>query len=91
MNQKENQLNNILQALNTVCAMKEDYLSLLQQLAENNPSKLKNTQENLTFTQKEIDKMPKAFKREFRAEGCTIRISRRKVSKNGYTYERCKV
>jgi len=87
MNQKENQLNNILQALNTVCAMKEDYLSLLQQLAENNPSKFKNTQENLTFTQKEIDKMPKAFKREFRAEGCTIRISRRKVSKNGYTYE----
>ena len=87
MNQKENQLNNILQALNSVCAMKEDYLSVLQQLAENNPSKLKNTQENLTFTQKEIDKMPKAFKREFRAEGCTIRISRRKVSKNGYTYE----
>ena len=31
--------------------------------------------------------MPKTFRKEFRTDGCTARISKRKVSKNGYTYE----
>ena len=41
----------------------------------------------LTFTTKEIDQMPKTFKKEFRAEGCTARIRKRQTGKNSYTYE----
>ena len=44
----ENQLNNILEALNNVCAMKDDYLALLKQLAMNNPSILKNANKKLS-------------------------------------------
>ena len=87
MKNNDNKLNNILEALNNVCAMKDDYISLLQQLAVNNHSILKNTNQNLSFTQKEIDKMPKAFRKEFRTDGCTARIYKRKTSKNAYTYD----
>lgn len=41
----------------------------------------------LKFTTKEIDQMPKTFKKEFRAEGCTARIRKRQTGKNSYTYE----
>jgi integrase len=41
----------------------------------------------LQFTTKEIDQMPKTFKKEFRAEGCTARIRKRQTGKNSYTYE----
>ena len=41
----------------------------------------------LKFTTKEIDQMPKTFKKEFRVEGCTARIRKRQTGKNSYTYE----
>ena len=41
----------------------------------------------LTFTQKEINQMPKIFKKEFRANGCTAHIRKRKCGKNSYTYD----
>ncbi len=41
----------------------------------------------LKFTTKEIDQMPKTFKKEFRADGCTARIRKRQTGKNSYTYE----
>ena len=43
--------------------------------------------DGLKFTTKEIDQMPKTFKKEFRAEGCTARIRKRQTGKNSYTYE----
>lgn len=41
----------------------------------------------LIFTQKEINQMPKAFKKEFRTNGCTAHIRKRKCGKNSYTYD----
>ena len=41
---------------------------------------------NLSFTRKEIDKMPKTFKKEFRADGCSARVRKRLCGKNCYTY-----
>lgn len=31
--------------------------------------------------------MPKTFKKEFRTDGCTAHVRKRKCSKNGYTYD----
>ena len=47
----------------------------------------KNEQDNqakfgLKFTTKEIDQMPKTFKKEFRVKGCTARIRKRQTGKN---------
>ena len=51
----------------------------------------KNTESSvsskLIFTQKELNQMPKTFKKEFRADGCTAHIRRRKTSKNCYLYD----
>ena len=41
----------------------------------------------LQFTQKEINQMPKTFKKEFRTNGCTAHVRRRKTSKNCYLYD----
>lgn len=41
----------------------------------------------LKFAKKEIDDMPKTFKKEFRTEGCTAKIYKRKISKNAFTYD----
>ena len=41
----------------------------------------------LTFTNKELKTMPKTFKNEFRADGCTAHITKRKSGKNNYCYE----
>ena len=88
MEEKNIHLSTVLEALKTMFVSKEDLTCLLQQSMTSEVKLPKNTNnQKYTFTQKEIDKMPKAFKREFRAEGCTIRISRRQVSKNGFTYE----
>ena len=54
-----------------------------------------NVQENkkamvssiLQFTQKEVNQMPKTFKKEFRTNGCTAHVRRRKTSKNCYLYD----
>ena len=39
------------------------------------------------FTEKEIQQMPKTFKKEFRADGCSARIRKRKSGKNTWNYE----
>ena len=41
----------------------------------------------LKFTEKEISKMPKSFKKEFRTDGCTARITKRRSGKNTFIYE----
>lgn len=41
----------------------------------------------LTFTNKELKSMPKTFKNEFRANGCSAHITKRKSGKNNYCYE----
>ena len=41
----------------------------------------------LFFTQKEISLMPKTFKKEFRSDGCTAHVRKRKCGKNSYTYD----
>lgn len=41
----------------------------------------------LKFTNKEINQMPKTFKKEFRADGCTARIRKKQSGKNGFIYE----
>ena len=41
----------------------------------------------LTFSQKEIALMPKTFKKEFRTDGCTAHVRKRKCGKNTYTYD----
>lgn len=35
----------------------------------------------------EVEKMPKTFKKEFRTDGCTARVYRRKIGKESYTYD----
>ncbi len=82
--------------LNTVLSIvKSVYLSesknsgnLLQNLAAGSFSAPDGDNEvpNLSFTRKEIDKMPAAFRKEFRTEGCTAHIRRRSCGKNCYTY-----
>ena len=51
----------------------------------------KNTESSvsskLIFTQKELNQMPKTFKKEFRTTGCTAHIRKRKCGKNSYTYD----
>lgn len=41
----------------------------------------------LKFTEKEILKMPKTFRQEFRIQGCTTHIRRRPCGKNTFNYE----
>lgn len=41
----------------------------------------------LIFTQKELNQMPKTFKKEFRTDGCTAHVRKRKCGKNSYTYD----
>ena len=39
------------------------------------------------FTNKEINQMPRTFRKEFRADGCTAHIRKKQSGKNGYIYE----
>lgn len=48
------------------------------------PQKKENTY--VWFCEKEIRKMPKTFKKEFRTQGCTARVYKRKSGKNTYNY-----
>ena len=41
----------------------------------------------LKFTNKEINQMPKSFRKEFRADGCTARIRRKQSGRTGFIYE----
>lgn len=59
-----------------------------QTITNNSTPKSENTtKEKLEFTEKEINKMPKKFRSEFRVEGCTARIYKKKFSNKGYGYE----
>ena len=39
------------------------------------------------FTQQEVNLMPKAFRKEFRVDGCTARIRKKQNSKKSFSYE----
>jgi len=41
----------------------------------------------LRLTEKELTKLPKTFKKEFRTDGCTAHIRKRKSGKSGWNYE----
>ena len=41
----------------------------------------------IKFYQRELMQMPKTFRKEFRAEGCTAHVQKRKSGKKGYFYE----
>ena len=65
--------------------------SLFASYEKANSDAQKNTEPSVSskiiFTQKEIDKMPKTFKKEFRTDGCTAHVRKRKCGKNSYTYD----
>lgn len=71
-----NELQGLLNTFNTMLENK-NFTDMLKQ----------NKQDVLKFTEQEINKMPKTFRKEFRTDGCTARIRKRKVSKNAYSYE----
>ncbi len=65
--------------------------SLLQSNEKADFDVQKNTEPSvsskLIFSQKEISLMPKTFKKEFRTDGCTAHVRKRKTSKNCYVYD----
>lgn len=69
-------------------------IETLQNLIKNNAATQSDVKEQglddiseFKFTNKEINQMPKTFRKEFRADGCTARIRRKQSGKNGYIYE----
>ncbi|MBE5750151.1 MAG: hypothetical protein E7346_04725 [Clostridiales bacterium] len=64
-----------------------EQLKLAQPIIDDNKNSNEKTCVNINFTQKEINKMPKTFRKEFRTDGCTARVYKRKVSKNAFTYD----
>lgn len=42
---------------------------------------------DIKFTQQEVSLMPKTFRKEFRTNGCTAHVRKKKNSKNSYSYE----
>lgn len=74
-----NQLKDLLGTFNTMLENK-DFISLLKQ------KKQEDLEKQLAFTEKEINKMPKTFRKEFRTDGCTARIYKR-LSRNTYVYD----
>ena len=79
----ENNVNNFNAFLETVSSMMEnkDFVELLKQKKEQKQKEL------LTFTEKEIDKMPKTFRKEFRTDGCTARVYKRQTGKECFVYD----
>lgn len=69
-------------------SFKDDFLNLLQQNALGQFA-LPNIQNNntLKFTKQEINSMPKQFRKEFRTDGCTARVYKRKTGKNSFIYD----
>ena len=65
--------------------------SLLQSNEKADFDVQKNTDSSVSskiiFTQKEINQMPKTLKKEFRTDGCTAHVRKRKCGKNSYTYD----
>ncbi len=69
-------------------------METLQNLIKNNAATQSDVKDKglddiseLKFTNKEINQMPKTFRKEFRADGCTARIRKKPSGKNGYLYE----
>lgn len=69
-------------------------METLQNLIKNNAAAQSDVKEQglddisgFKFTNKEINQMPKTFRKEFRADGCTARIRKKPSGKNGYLYE----
>ena len=69
-------------------------METLQNLIKNNAAMQSNVKNQgldvvseLKFTNKEINQMPKTFRKEFRADGCTARIRKKQSGKNGFIYE----
>ena len=67
------------------------YDTLQSLLTKGNSNEVKQEQDKsgilLKFTEKEISIMPKTFRKEFRTQGCTARIRKRKSGKNTWNYE----
>ena len=66
----------------------------LKTLIKNNVAAISDAKEQglddiseFKFTNKEINQMPKTFRKEFRADGCTAHIRKKQSGKNGYIYE----
>ena len=81
----KNKLNELLDLVKTL--MKEENTEQQLSIEESYSMSEEKSQKNLIFTEKEIEKMPKTFRKEFRTDGCTAKIRKKKVSKNAYTYE----
>ena len=69
-------------------------IETLENLIKNNAAVISDVKDKglddileLKFTNKEINQMPKSFRKEFRADGCTARIRKKQSGKNGYIYE----
>ena len=85
----EQELNNLLSLVKMAyMSGSENSGDLLQNIAAGSFSTQNNgnTIPKLSFTQKEIDKMPKTFKKEFRVDGSAARVRKRLCGKNCYTY-----
>ncbi len=84
----KNHLNTVLEALKTMFVSKEDLISLLDKKPKDDslPPKIMKSEE-LKFTKREFEKMPKTFKKEFRTDGCTARVYKKRFSKYTYGYE----
>ncbi len=84
----KNNLNTVLEALKTMFVSKEDLISLLDKKPKDHslPPKIMKSEE-LKFTKREFEKMPKTFKKEFRTDGCTARVYKKRFSKYTYGYE----
>lgn len=69
------------------CANTDDHtLNVLPSLC-NRLQKQQTEESALFFTEEEIKKMPKTFRKEFRVDGCTSHIRQRKSGKKTVTYE----
>ncbi len=63
-----------------------DKIKSLTSVCEESEEQLTN-EKALKFSEKEISIMPKTFRKEFRTQGCTARIRKRKSGKNTWNYE----
>ena len=83
---QQKQVNDMVKIMGSLDNFKELFFNLLN---SNQLNTIVNTSDSqiLKFTKKEIDSMPQHFRKEFRAEGCTVRVRKRKISKNAYSYE----
>jgi len=74
------------------CAVKIETLEELMRNGNTTKQTSKQKQDEqakfgLHFTNEEIRQMPKTFRKEFRAEGCTAHIRKRPCGKQTFTYE----